>query len=255
MQPANCLNCGENLTGPFCNQCGQKETHRYTVGHVLHELVHVFTHADKGIFSFAWTLVKKPGLVALDYVEGRRKRHFNLFQYLLIVVGISTFVVTKTNYLETIMSSAGVESGQIPSERIRNFQTKSGSFMKEHSNLLMFLLIPLFSFFTWLITKRKKYNYAETLVLQTSINAGITTISTALLLFLFIIPTRFFGFYNAVSLMLTLFYFSFGYMQFYKLSFFKSLLFALFSIVCAYIIFSIIIALIMVVYVMSIKGG
>lgn len=87
MQPTNCLNCGQNLTGPFCSQCGQKETHRYTVGHVLHELLHVFTHADKGIFSFAKNILVKPGTVALDLVEGRRKRYFNLFQYLLLIVG------------------------------------------------------------------------------------------------------------------------------------------------------------------------
>ncbi len=81
-----CLNCNTVYVGSYCHQCGQKAVHRYTVGHVLHEIVHVFTHADKGIFSFAWQLITRPGKVALDLVEGRRKRYFNLFQYLLIIV-------------------------------------------------------------------------------------------------------------------------------------------------------------------------
>ncbi|MBL0358355.1 MAG: hypothetical protein IPP72_16450 [Chitinophagaceae bacterium] len=70
MYQLTCANCGNNYTGHFCNQCGQKQAHRYTVGHVLREIMHGFTHADKGIFSFAWQVLTRPGTIALDMVQG-----------------------------------------------------------------------------------------------------------------------------------------------------------------------------------------
>ncbi len=250
-----CTNCSNTFAASFCNQCGQKITHRYTIGHVLHELAHVFTHADKGIFSFAWNIIRRPGTVALDLVEGRRKRYFNLFQYLILIVGVSTFLMTKTHYLEVMMKTRGSQPGQIVSERVRNFQLKSGLFMQEHFNLILFILIPLFSFFTWLITKRGKYNYAETLVLHTSINSGLTTVSMVSLMMLFIVPAKFFTFYNFFSLVLMLFYFAIGYIQFYKKSFLRSLLYALFSIVCTYLVFTLLVAVIVVVYIIITNAG
>ena len=90
-----CKNCGHYFSGLYCNQCGQKVAHRLDVKHVVHEAVHVFTHADKGIFPLIPAVLFRPGLVALDYVQGRRKRYFSIFQYLLIIVGVATYIVTK----------------------------------------------------------------------------------------------------------------------------------------------------------------
>ncbi|MBK8609293.1 MAG: DUF3667 domain-containing protein [Chitinophagaceae bacterium] len=73
----------------------QKQQHRYSVKHILHELLHVFTHADKGIFSFAWQLLTRPGHIAQDLVAGKRKKYFNLFQYLIIIVGLATWWLLK----------------------------------------------------------------------------------------------------------------------------------------------------------------
>ena len=99
MELHTCTNCDNQCSGSSCNICGQKETHRYTVAQVLHELVHGFTHADKGIFSFAWNIVRRPGTVALDLVEGRRQRYFKLFQYLISILGITTFLLRKTKFV------------------------------------------------------------------------------------------------------------------------------------------------------------
>ncbi|MES2454243.1 MAG: hypothetical protein V4594_01825 [Bacteroidota bacterium] len=42
-------------------QGGQPVAHRITLGHVGHDLLHIFLHADKGIFSFVRRIVIEKG--------------------------------------------------------------------------------------------------------------------------------------------------------------------------------------------------
>ncbi|HRD56577.1 MAG TPA: hypothetical protein PK504_00945 [Ferruginibacter sp.] len=67
-----CQNCNNEFNGEFCNQCGQKIVHRITMPHLWHDLIHAFTHADKGFFHLLIALFKKPGAVAREYIlEGK----------------------------------------------------------------------------------------------------------------------------------------------------------------------------------------
>ncbi|WP_410503458.1 DUF3667 domain-containing protein [Hymenobacter sp. AT01-02] len=86
--------------GQYCPQCGQPRPHRLSVRHVLHELLHVFTHADKSIFAYTGHVLLRPGQVVADYLAGRRKRYFNPFQFLLLVVGAATLLTTVGHYYE-----------------------------------------------------------------------------------------------------------------------------------------------------------
>jgi Protein of unknown function (DUF3667) len=236
MQPTNCLNCEETLNGPFCSQCGQKETHRYTVGHVLHELVHVFTHADKGIFSFVWNILRKPGTVALDLVEGRRKRYFNLFQYLLIIVGFVTFLIVQNDLIGMTVKSMNTANGMAVSEKQALVQQQSTALLQKYNNIFQLLLIPVYAFFSWLFMARKKYNYAERLVLHAASSAQTNTlavVTTSIMLLSnnvggVIIMT-------IVSLIIMVTSFAMSYRQFFKFSILKSVGYGLLVFGCSYI--------------------
>ena len=58
--------------------------------HILHDLQHAFLHADKGILYLIKEMAYRPGYVALEFVQGQRKKYFNPFSFLVIVVAIST---------------------------------------------------------------------------------------------------------------------------------------------------------------------
>ncbi len=45
------------------------------LGHLLHDLVHEIIHVDHHVFSTFWQLLRRPGLLTVDYLEGRRVRH------------------------------------------------------------------------------------------------------------------------------------------------------------------------------------
>lgn len=73
-----CKNCGTAFEGKFCPNCSQKAaTHRLTLGHFIHETTHALTHTDKGILLLIKELFVRPGIVAREYVEGKRKKYFN----------------------------------------------------------------------------------------------------------------------------------------------------------------------------------
>ena len=246
-----CLNCETQYNGHFCNNCGQKEVHRYSVSHVFHELVHVFTHADKGIFSFAWNIIKKPGIVALDLVEGRRKRYFNLFQYLLIIVGITTFLVSQTHLIEkTLVTMNNANSAAMQSSELVKVQQSVAAFLQKYNNIFQLVLIPLFAFFSWLfIGRSRKRNYGENIVLHAAGSAQSNTFAVfTTLLMLISSNNNYFILISIVSLFVILFSFALSYKQFYRLSWVKSILFALTVFVCSYIVQSLLTAVLVIIY-------
>lgn len=174
MQATACQNCDIQLeTGyRFCPNCGQtSDTHRFTMGHFLHEAGHAFTHADKGIFFLIKELALKPGIVLKEYiVEGKRKRYFNPFTFMLLMSGLLLFftAVFKPYDTETIGMTkeeakqyyATIPKGQQLMER----QKKFAVFMEKNTKLISLASVPLTAFIFWLAFRRKGLYYAEHLV-------------------------------------------------------------------------------------------
>jgi len=71
-----CVNCGVELSGPFCANCGQKrfvESDR-RLGHLLHHLLVSATDLDGRVWRTLRALMFQPGLLSREYFEGRRAR-------------------------------------------------------------------------------------------------------------------------------------------------------------------------------------
>jgi hypothetical protein len=108
---ANCLNCGTELDGPYCQACGQKAASVHLgFAHVLHEVTHEFLHLDGKIFRTLKVLITQPGQLTKDLVEGHRARFVTplrlyltfsiLFFFLFTTLpggATSAFNVTATN--------------------------------------------------------------------------------------------------------------------------------------------------------------
>ncbi|HUR10654.1 MAG TPA: DUF3667 domain-containing protein [Flavitalea sp.] len=222
----HCKNCGALFSGQYCNQCGQKEAHRLDTPHVLHEVLHVFTHADKGIFSLVPGILLRPGLVALDYVNGKRKRHFNVFQYLILIVGFVTFIIAKTHLMEQMMEVMNPDSAK--STRVLAVQKKLLGFTQQYMNFILFALIPVLAFFSWRFFKKKGYNYAENVVLQVLIQAQINTFTLLIIIPLALLGAKAKSLYFLLSIILLAFCNTIANRQFFKVSwptaFFKGLL-------------------------------
>jgi hypothetical protein len=75
-----CANCGANLIGNFCHQCGQKRIHRheFSLKHFIAHLIHEITHFDSNkVLKTFFALLFKPGLLTSEYLAGRKGRYIN----------------------------------------------------------------------------------------------------------------------------------------------------------------------------------
>ncbi len=179
---SNCLNCNAPLsaTQKFCSECGQKTAlKRVNLHDVLHDAIHYFTHADKGIFTLLKSLVVQPGLVAKEYIEGKRKKHFPPLNFFLIVAAVyiviggvtskySSSSLQRNTRINSYTSAPKKTMSDNPqqAESIKRMEkmAKIGRFFSKYSNYVAMLAAPLISFLIWLLYFKGRYNFTEHLV-------------------------------------------------------------------------------------------
>ncbi|MES2774245.1 MAG: DUF3667 domain-containing protein [Bacteroidota bacterium] len=171
MSSSNCLNCGHYLATnvQFCQACGQKkDIHRFTLGHIFHEIVHAVTHADKGIFHLLKELSIRPGRVAREYLAGKRKKYFNPFTFFILCMGLFVFLNMTMLPAEKKMAPDARVLARIPTEAGKQtyitMMTRGANvrmLMTKHGNVMAMIAIPFISLITWLAFKKQRYNYAE----------------------------------------------------------------------------------------------
>ena len=167
-----CANCSYSLDEgyKFCPNCSQKTSlHRLNMHDVVHEAIHYFTHADKGIFGLLKDLVVKNGRVAKEYVEGKRKRYFPPLNFYLLVATVFVIVINLASPKEQLAvnsSSPEIQSIKDPVQRNRVIQiyerrSKAVTFMNRYSNIVSMIALPLLSFIYFLFYIKGRYNYTE----------------------------------------------------------------------------------------------
>ena len=101
----HCLNCNAALTPgqAYCSVCGQKaDTHRLSLHDIGHAAIHVFTHTDHSVLGLVRDLAYKPGRVARDYVDGKRRKYFNPFTFFIVVVGVASLVLGASKFVDFV---------------------------------------------------------------------------------------------------------------------------------------------------------
>jgi len=98
----HCLNCGAPLTGPYCNQCGQKARVRRSIGVIAHDLLHGVLHLDGKFWRTLPLLVWRPGDLTRRYVHGERAKFVSpmamfLFSVFLMFAVLSIYGVSLTS--------------------------------------------------------------------------------------------------------------------------------------------------------------
>ena len=171
--PDSCPNCGAGFVAgdAYCGKCGQRKgLHRLTLHDIAHEVLHVLAHVDNATLSLVGMLLTRPGFVALDYVQGKRKRYFGPFASLFVAVAAASAELAFTGLPTTLASSPNAVS----------------NFVQTHINLVMFAEVPVLAAFSRLLAARWGFNYAEHLVL-----AAYTSSMRFLFSFLVFIPVWF----------------------------------------------------------------
>ncbi|RYY57413.1 MAG: DUF3667 domain-containing protein [Chitinophagaceae bacterium] len=160
-----CRNCGADFNGKFCNNCGQKfNVPRFSFKHILEEVFHAFTHADKSFLSFGWNLLLYPGKLSYEFiVERKRKKYFNPFTFFLLMLAISLFF--EHYQLEL-------------AEKLFHSNNEYGRMFNVYGKALMLAFVPLTALVFWLLAaKRNKLLYAEFTVFSMMVTSAYLIIN------------------------------------------------------------------------------
>jgi len=93
-----CGNCGAQLTGPFCSQCGEKKfsAHDYSVAHLFEEVLDGLTHFDTRFLRTLKVLITRPGELSRAYFQGGRSRYTKPLSLFIIINVVFFFVQPHT---------------------------------------------------------------------------------------------------------------------------------------------------------------
>jgi Protein of unknown function (DUF3667) len=168
-----CKNCDHHFKGNFCPHCGQSaKVESIGVKYFLHDIPHSIFHIDKGFFYTLGQLFTRPGTTIKNYLAGKRIKHFRPFAYVLI---LSAAYVFLSPLIEKLMEHIAGQQLYIAWDK--------RPFLEHYISLLIFLLIPILSFVTWLTFPKAKYNYWEHFLINTYLGAQTNILLLGIKLF------------------------------------------------------------------------
>ena len=112
-----CLNCGGELTGPYCHQCGQKAHVHRTLTGFLHDLAHSVLHFEGKIWRTLPMLAWRPGELTRRYVEGERARFVSPIALFLFSVFLMFAIFSWIGGPFTFSDQAASVEGRAEAER------------------------------------------------------------------------------------------------------------------------------------------
>lgn len=97
-----CLNCGTQLVGDFCHNCGQPAHIHRTLMAIWHDLAHGVLHFEGKIWRTLPLLLLKPGQLTRRYIHGERARFVSPMALFLFSVFLMFAVIQAIGaHLET----------------------------------------------------------------------------------------------------------------------------------------------------------
>lgn len=84
-QLSHCENCGTQLSGHYCSQCGQAAIdYRRSIWHVLVDVLNEFLNWDSKFFASIALLIAKPWRLTNEFLAGQRVRHVHPLRLYLL---------------------------------------------------------------------------------------------------------------------------------------------------------------------------
>jgi hypothetical protein len=199
----NCLNCGAEVTGKFCSNCGQENLDtKENFFHLAFHFVSDYFHFDSKFFRSLIPLFTRPGFLTKEYWEGRRVKYIHplrifFFSTIIFVIATSAFYKKfghelkgkmiqqdkefvkydsaflssypddKKFYIPTSTDSVTVK--EIKEAKIREthqIKKLEDSVDRAFFNLkyITFILLPFYAFYFWLLYRKKRPFYVDHLV-------------------------------------------------------------------------------------------
>ena len=169
-----CRQCGTHGADKFCSHCGQAySVKKITLTGILHEVFHFFSHLEKGFPYTLTKIVTQPGQMQREYIEGQRVKHQKPFSMYFLCATIAALLYYWINL-------ALIKYFHTPSNEV--------TFFHQYMVVLQIVMLPVYSFITWLFFRNSKYNFAETMVLLLYTFSFVLLLAACIQLLKFIWP-------------------------------------------------------------------
>ena len=168
MNHNECLNCKQPVAGNYCQNCGQKtNTHAITLKHFFfHDIIHGVWHLEKGILLTIKETFIRPGKAALDYINGKRVKYYNVFYLILMLIGLNILTVHFHHEINPSSAPKNIGSG-----------LKLFAFLTNNLKILLLGFIPLMAINAFIIFRKLKLNLAEHFIIGGINLLGILVLS------------------------------------------------------------------------------
>jgi hypothetical protein len=103
MQREQCANCATPLMGDYCHACGQRRVRRLTVAEFADDVLRRVFRFDRALAHTFWQLLRAPGRLAADYIEGRRRGILDPIHYFISSVFIQFMIAALTRAIAPII--------------------------------------------------------------------------------------------------------------------------------------------------------
>jgi hypothetical protein len=223
----NCLNCGTQVLGKFCQNCGQENIEvRENFFHIIGHFISDYLHFDSKFFRSLIPLFTKPGFLTRQYWDGKRVEYIHplrLFFFITIIFMVSTSyfynrfgsemkssiiqgdtVMAKldTAYLFTLPDSQKISHppwrDSITVAELRSLVKKENrQISKIHTGMdlvfknlkyITFLLLPVYALIFKLLFIRRKSFYVDHVVYAMHLQTFVYFFFGILLLLPFVVP-------------------------------------------------------------------
>lgn len=108
-----CRNCGAELRGAYCHNCGEPRPHHdeFAWKHFVHDVLHEFIHLDGKIFRTLWLLVARAGFLTKEYWEGHRTSYIRPLRLYIVIAAIHVLAMSHTFYRMDMFKSRDSSGG------------------------------------------------------------------------------------------------------------------------------------------------
>lgn len=92
--PVTCRNCGAEVPGKFCEECGQsRDIHVLSMHEVVGDVTHSLLHLDSRVWRTLRTLVLRPGQLTNEFIAGKHQLYLPPFR-LYLVISVAFFALS-----------------------------------------------------------------------------------------------------------------------------------------------------------------
>jgi hypothetical protein len=95
----DCLNCGADLQGRFCHNCGQENLEmKESFGHMMRHAISDYFHFDDQFFHTLKPLLFKPGKLTVEYNAGHRAAYLHPVKMYIFISVVYFLLLFQTNF-------------------------------------------------------------------------------------------------------------------------------------------------------------